>query len=81
MCLAVLEASRAVTVMLLALSKWACFKPEVLQSAFLKIGKLLCKIRTEESAHPSASPEMHVNSMLLKFLTTAEFSVHSVAKC
>lgn len=67
--------------MLLTLSKRASFKPEVLHSALLKIGKLRCKIRAEESTHPSASLEMHVNSMLLKFLTTAVFSVHSVAKC
>jgi len=79
-CPVVLRASGDVTVMLLALSKQAWFKPEAFQSALLQIGKFICKIRTEESTHPSASLEKHMNSVLLKILTTAVFLVHSVAK-
>lgn len=79
---AVFRASRDVTVMLLALSKWAWFKPEALPSAFLPSvmqcghDKFICKIRTQVSTHPSTSLEMHMNSVLLKSLTTAVVSVH-----
>lgn len=83
----VLRASGDVTVRLLALSKLAWFEPEVLWSAFLLSvmqcghGKFICEIRTEESTHPSASWEMHMNSVLLKSLRAAEVSIQSVAKC
>lgn len=61
---AVFRASRDVTVMLLALSKWAWFKPEALPSAFLPSvmqcghDKFICEIRTQVSTHPSASLDM-----------------------
>lgn len=82
-----LRASRDVTVVLLAVRRLAWFKPEALWSSILLglmwcgHGKFICEVRTEESTYPSASWEMHMSSVLLKSLTTAEVSVHSVAKC